>query len=93
VPTYIADDSEFDWSFQENNRFDRLGNRSGGMSQGGYLVGEPPFVGHGSGNPTSFVCHIGEHELGADLAISKGGNLAKQTPGCKYHHASFSTWY
>jgi predicted ATPase len=27
---------------------------------------------------------FGEHELGADLAISKGGDLAKQMPGCKY---------
>jgi hypothetical protein len=26
---------------------------------------------------------FGEHELGADLAISKGGDLAKRMPGSK----------
>jgi predicted ATPase len=36
---------------------------------------------------------FGEHELGADLAISKGGDLAKRIPGCKYHQVICSTPY
>jgi hypothetical protein len=81
----MADDSEFDWSFREHNRFDRRGNGSGGYLEAATRSQNHRLLAMLQVHQNQLYAIFGEHELGADLAISKSSDLAKRMTSCKYH--------